>query len=120
VPVGVGERQLGAGVGILTAADRPDARRPAGKVQGMQLGDLGAQAGLAVGIGGGHPSGVGDGQDGLAHALIGRQADREPDAALAQVVREAMGSAAGVGADQDRLGAGGAGQLRQGQVEDPM
>jgi hypothetical protein len=48
----------------------------------------------------------------LAHALVGRQADREPDAALAQVVSEAMGGAAGVGPDQQRLVAGGPGQLR--------
>jgi len=34
VPVGVAERQLGARVRILAAADRPGARRPAGKVQG--------------------------------------------------------------------------------------
>jgi hypothetical protein len=53
----------------------------------------------------------------LAHALVGGQADREPDALLAQVVGEAVGGAAGVGADQDRLGAGRAGQLRQRQVD---
>jgi hypothetical protein len=88
VPVGVGEGKLGAGMGILTAANRPGALGPAGKVQSVQFGDLGAQAGLSVGVHGGHPSGVGDGQDGLAHALVGRQADREPDAALAQVIGE--------------------------------
>jgi hypothetical protein len=84
----------------------------------VQLGDLGARAGLAVGVGGGHPSGVGDGQDGLAHAFVGGQADREPDAALPQVVGEAMGGAGGVGPDQDRLVPGGLWQLGKRKVED--
>jgi hypothetical protein len=34
VPVGVGEAQLGAGMGVLAAADRPGALRPAGQLQG--------------------------------------------------------------------------------------
>ena len=40
------------------------------------------------------------------------------DAALAQVVGEAVGGTAGVDPDQQRLRSGGPGQLRQGQVED--
>jgi hypothetical protein len=43
VPVGVGEAELGARVGILTPADRLGARWPARKVQGRELGDLGAK-----------------------------------------------------------------------------
>jgi hypothetical protein len=57
---------------------------------------------------------LGDGQHRGADALISRQADREPDAELAQVVGEAVGRPAGVGADQHRLAAGGMGQLGQG------
>jgi hypothetical protein len=45
-------------VGIFAAADRPGALGPAGKVEGVQLGDLGARAGLAVGVDRGLP-GVG-------------------------------------------------------------
>jgi hypothetical protein len=39
-----------AWVGILAPADRPGARRPAGKIDGRQLGDLGARAWLAAGV----------------------------------------------------------------------
>jgi hypothetical protein len=44
VPVGVGETELGARVRVLAAADRPGARRPAGKLEGRQLSDLGTRA----------------------------------------------------------------------------
>jgi hypothetical protein len=104
-------------VGIFAAADRPGARRPAGKVEGVQLGDLGARTWLAAGVDRGLP-GVGrHGQDRGADALVGGQADREPHAALAQVVDQGMGGAAGVGADQQRLVTGGLGELGERQVD---
>jgi hypothetical protein len=118
VPVGVGEAELGAGVGIFAAADRPRARRPAREVQGRKLGDLGTQARLALAVDGGYPGGGGDRQDRGADTFIGRQADREPDATRVQVVSEGMSGTAGVGADQDRLVTGGRWELRQGQLDD--
>jgi hypothetical protein len=53
----------------------------------------------------------------VADALVGGQADREPDALLAQVVDQGVGGTAGVGADQDRLVARGGGELGQREVD---
>jgi hypothetical protein len=117
VPVGVGERQLGARVGILTPADRPGPRRPAGKVQGVQLGDLGARAWLAVGVDRGLPGVGGHGQHRAADALVGRQADREPHATLAQVIGQLVGGAAAVGPHQQPLVVCGLGELGERQVD---
>jgi len=61
---------------------------------------------------------AGYGQHGSTHALVGREADREPQATLPQVVNQRVGGPAGVGADQDRLVASGPWELRQGQVDD--
>lgn len=102
---------------VLAPADRPGARRPARKVQGRQLGDLGARAGLAVGVHGRGPGADGHGQHRNTDAFVGWQADREPHAALAQVVDQRMGGAAGVGAKQQGLVAGGPGELGQGQID---
>jgi hypothetical protein len=82
----------------------------------VQLGDLGARTWLAAGVDRGLPGVGSHGQDRGADALVGRQADREPHAALAQVVDQGMGGAAGVGADQQRLVAGGLGELRERQI----
>jgi hypothetical protein len=80
--VGVAEAHLvaGAGVGPLPAADRPGALRPAGtgKIQRGQLGDPGTPAGSAVGIHGGLPCRVGQGQDRLLDTLVAVEPDREP------------------------------------------
>jgi hypothetical protein len=77
----------------------------------VQLGDLGARAWLAVGVDRRLPGAVGDGQHGGADALVSRQADREPRVMFPEVLDQGVGSAAGVGADQQRLGAGGGGEL---------
>jgi hypothetical protein len=118
VPVGVGERQLRAGVGILTAADRPGAGRPAGQVEARKLGDLGALARPAVGVDRRRPGVGGHGQHRGADALVGRQADREPHATRAKVVGEGVGGAGGVGPHHHRLLPGGRWELRQRQVGD--
>ena len=72
VPVGVGEAELDARVGILTPTDRPGARWPARKVQGRELGDLGAWAWLAVGVDHWLPGIGSHGQHRGADALISR------------------------------------------------
>jgi hypothetical protein len=48
VAVGIGEGQLGALVGIFAAADRAGSLRPARKVQGRKLDDLGTRMRLVV------------------------------------------------------------------------
>jgi hypothetical protein len=103
---------------VLAAADRPGAGRPAAKVQGGKCRDLGAWSWRAVGVDGWLPGSLVDGQDRGADPLVGGQADREADAALAQVVDEGGGRPGAVSTDQDRLVAGGAGQLREREVKD--
>jgi hypothetical protein len=64
----------------------------------VQLGDLGTRARLAAGVDRGLP-GVGrHRQHRGTDAFVSRQADREPHAALAQVVKQGVGGAAGVSA----------------------
>jgi hypothetical protein len=67
---------------VLAAADRPRPFWPAGKLQGVQLGHLGARAWLAAGVDRRLPGAWGPGQHGGADALVGWQADREPHATL--------------------------------------
>src|SRR5215218_6626372 len=106
VPVLVGGAQLmrRAGVGPLTAADRPGALGPAGagEIQVGELGDPGAAAGSAVGVQGGLPGRLGQGQDRGLDALVAVEPDREPQLAAGQFVDEGVGGAGGVGPDQDR------------------
>ena len=84
VAVVVGEAQLGAGVGILAAADRSGARRPGVQVDPAgQLTHLGAVAELAVGVDRRGPALLGLGQDRLADVGVERHAHREPDALIA-------------------------------------
>jgi hypothetical protein len=77
---GVGEGQLvrRAGMGPLAAADRPDARRPAGsgKVQVRKLGGPGAAAGPPVGVQGGGEGLLGQPEDRLLDALVAVEPDR--------------------------------------------
>jgi hypothetical protein len=84
VAVVVGEAELGAGVGVLSSADRPGARRPGVQVDPAgQLAGLGAVANLAVGLHRGRPGVLGLGCDRLAHVGVELHSQGEPDAALA-------------------------------------
>jgi hypothetical protein len=84
VAVVVGEAQLGAGVGVLSSADRPGARRPGVQVDPAgQLAGLGAVASLAVGLHRGRPGVLGLGEDRLADVGVDLHPQGEPDAALA-------------------------------------
>ena len=68
MPVVVGEAQLGAGVGALSAAEHPRALRPVAQVDPAgQLAGLGTIAGLPVRLDRGCPSVLRLGEDGLAH-----------------------------------------------------
>jgi len=117
VAIGVGGAELSSRMEVLTPADRPGALRPAGMLQRVQFGDLGTRAHLAAGIDRRSPRRCRGGQHRGAHALIGRQADREPHATLAEMAGQRGGGADGAGADQQRLRSGGAWQLRQRQVD---
>ena len=84
VAVKVGEAQLGAGVGVLSSADRPGARRPGVQVDPTgQLAGLGAVTNLTVGLHRGRPGVLGLGCDRLAHVGVDLHPQGEPDAALA-------------------------------------
>jgi len=84
VAVVVGEAQLGAGVGVLAAADCPGAFRPGVQVDPAgQLAGLRAVADLAVGLDRGRPGVFGLGEDRLAHMSVDLHPQAEPDAALA-------------------------------------
>ena len=118
VPVGVGEAQLGAGMGVLPAADRPGARRPSVQVHPAgQLAGLGAVANLAVGLQRRCPGMLGLGQDGFAHVLVDLHAQAEADAALAQGPGELAAAAGAVASDQHRPLLAGDGQLGHGEVD---
>jgi ABC transporter len=114
----VGEGQLvrRAGVRPLAAADCPGARRPAssGKVEVRKLGGPGAAAGPPVGVQGGLPCLLGQGQDGGLHSLVAVEPDPEPQAGADEVISEGVGRAGGVGSDKDRLVPQRLGQCQQG------
>jgi hypothetical protein len=84
VAVVVGEAQLRAGMGVLTATDRPGARRPAVQVNPAgQLASLRAMANLAIGLRRGRPGLLGLSEDRLAHVGVDLDPQAEPDTALA-------------------------------------
>jgi hypothetical protein len=114
VPVKVGEAQLGAGVGVLAAADRPGACWPGVQVDPAgQLAHLGVMAGLAVGVDCWGPGRLGLGQDRRAEVGVDRHAHREPHTLLAQLPSQPGAGPGAVASDQDRLVTGGGGQLRE-------
>lgn len=113
----IGEAHLvvSAGVGSLTAPDRPDALRPArsGKIQVRKLSDPSATAGPTIVVQGRREGLLWEVQDRVADPLITVEPDREPQLASDQILDEGMGRAGGVGSDQDRLAAGRLGQRQQ-------
>src|SRR6266511_3836619 len=116
VAVMVGEAQLRAGVGVLAAADRAGARRPVAKVDPAgQLAHLGALADLPVGVDRRGPGLLGLGAGRLAHMLVDRHSEREPDLVVAQVPGEPGAGAGAVASHQDRLLAD-RGKLGEGEV----
>jgi hypothetical protein len=104
VPVVVAEAQLGAGVGVLAAADRPGACWPGVQVDpASQLDHLGAMAELAVGVDCRGPGRLGLGEDRLADVGVDRHAHREPHTLTAQVPGQPGAGPGAVASDQDRL-----------------
>jgi DNA-binding MarR family transcriptional regulator len=115
VAVVVGEAQLGAGMGILPAADPPGAGRPGVQVDPAgQLAHLGAVADLAVGLHRGRPGRLGLGQDRLADMGVDRHAKPEPDPLVGQVPGQPGAGSGAVASHQHGLVGGR--QLRQGEV----
>jgi hypothetical protein len=97
VPVGVGEAGLGAWVGALAADDQAGRLGPARQLDvRRQLRHPGALALLALSVDRRSPSGLGQGEDRLAHRLGQLVADREADRGGAAARRE-VGGAAGAG-----------------------
>jgi hypothetical protein len=75
VAIVVAEAQLGAGMGVLSAADRPGVCRPGVQVDPAgQLAHLGAVADLAVDLDRWGPALLGLGQDRLAEVGVDRHA----------------------------------------------
>jgi len=103
MPVVVGEAQLGAGMGILAAAQHPGAVRPVAQVHPAgQLADLGAGADLPLRLDRRRPCWLRLGKDRLADMGVDLHAQGEPDAALAQVPGQPGAGPGAVGADQHR------------------
>ena len=119
VAVVVAEAQLGAGVGVLAAADRPGARRPGVQVDPAgQLAHLGAIAGLAVGVDRWGPgrARVGRGSP-RGHGRRSASPARTRRRVVAQVPGQPGAGPGAVAADQDRLVPRGRWELGQGEVD---
>ena len=101
-PVGVGEGQLGAGMGAFLPDDQPHALRPVLQAVAVQFGRPGAVADLAARLDGHCPGGGGNLEDGLVDGVGDDHADRvrQPPAILRQPGHELMGATAGITADQ--------------------
>jgi hypothetical protein len=118
VPVVVAEAQLGTGMGVLSAADRPCTRWPGVQVEPAgQLAHLGAIAGLAVGVDRWGPALLRLGPDGLAEVGVDRHPKGEPDLGVAEVPGEPGAGPGAVAADQDRLLSRGCWELGEGEVD---
>ena len=98
--VGVGEAQLGSGVGPFLAGDQSHPLRPACEDVACEFGDPGAVADGAVRFDGRSPGRGGHQQDGLVDRLRDGHPDRvgQPPTPCCEPVEELVGAAAGVGA----------------------
>jgi hypothetical protein len=104
-------------VGVFAAAAEPAALWPARQVHPAgQLGHLGALADAAVGIDGGLPGRLRNGQDRGPDPLVQVEPDREGHTPCTQVADQTVAGAGGVGTDQHRLVPRGRGELREREI----
>jgi len=84
IAVGVGERELGAGVRALAADEDAAAVRPSREVQAVgEFGDLAVVAGPAVGVDRGLPCRLGEREDRVTNGFGDVEPDGEPQAPVA-------------------------------------